>query len=346
MLGFHDKGIAVVVNDAIFAGDLAVQEIAGVELQAGFGGGDFQDATGGGLGNASLEGHFSVRIVNDPVVVVATAEFELFVVLADAGADGRGGGEVKRGAFDGAQFAKGDERAVNRGEFVGVEVNRVVQDVAFAGEVPVTVVGEVDDGVFVCGGREVHAQGVFIGEGVNRRDGEIAGVAFFAILGDIGQFQGRAFAGGDGLGVPEDLVEAFQAAVQGIDAVVNSAGVFLAVEGVLAFGDAVAEASDESAEIGAFLEVASQIVIAQGDVGVVAVFIRRSEGNNEAAVVGNAGLAAFGIGQCINISFLTIRKRAPDCFGGFGARFLLAGAMFANTTGSNGQNGHGTQGLD
>jgi hypothetical protein len=52
MLRFHAEGVADLINLAALAGDRAVQEIAGVELQAGLGRPDFHDAAAGRFDDA------------------------------------------------------------------------------------------------------------------------------------------------------------------------------------------------------------------------------------------------------------------------------------------------------
>ena len=43
MLGFEAEGLMLAVDDSILARDRAVEEIAAIELDAGLGGGDFQE---------------------------------------------------------------------------------------------------------------------------------------------------------------------------------------------------------------------------------------------------------------------------------------------------------------
>ena len=111
----------------------------------------------------------AVGLGEHPVVVVALAELELLVVLVDAGADGGGLAEVKRRAVHGRQFAGRDQGAVHRGVSVGGDHDDVAEDVAFAGEIEIGVLGQVDDGVLVGGGGVFEAQRVVVGQRVERR---------------------------------------------------------------------------------------------------------------------------------------------------------------------------------
>src|SRR5215471_19021957 len=57
---------------------------------------------------------YSGLAVDDEVVVVAAAEFQLLVVLVDARADRRRLRKVERRAFDASQFAGRDQSRVDR----------------------------------------------------------------------------------------------------------------------------------------------------------------------------------------------------------------------------------------
>ena len=75
-------------------------------------------------------------------------------------------------------------------------------------------------------------------------DVELAGIAFFAVGAGVASARARPSAHRPGL--PDDFVEALDAAVEVVGGVVGGEGVFLAVEGELALGDAVAVAADEA----------------------------------------------------------------------------------------------------
>ena len=80
--------MALVVNDTLLAGDRAVQELAGVDLDTGFVGIDLQvDA---GLRAVQFRRDFRdvAGGVQDPVVVVAVSVADLLVVCRDLVADG------------------------------------------------------------------------------------------------------------------------------------------------------------------------------------------------------------------------------------------------------------------
>src|ERR1019366_7466751 len=95
MLRFHAEAVAELIGPAAFAGELAVEEVAGIELQPRLSGQDLQHATRGRFRHARHEAELPQRLIDDPVVVVTVAELKLLVVLTNARADGRRGAEIK-----------------------------------------------------------------------------------------------------------------------------------------------------------------------------------------------------------------------------------------------------------
>ena len=61
VLGFQAEGVALGICGTALAGSFAVEEIAGVKLDAGLGGPNFQDAAGGRLDDARGEGFRASR---------------------------------------------------------------------------------------------------------------------------------------------------------------------------------------------------------------------------------------------------------------------------------------------
>src|ERR1700744_3345768 len=83
----------------------AVEKIAGVELDAGLVGENLQPPASRRLVDFSRERDFSIRRIENPIVIVAVAELELLIVGIDARADGGGFREVERCTSYGLQFA-------------------------------------------------------------------------------------------------------------------------------------------------------------------------------------------------------------------------------------------------
>ena len=90
-------------------GKRPVQEVARVELNAGFGGQHFHHPPGLRLVDSRREGQRASAAGQNEVVIVAAAELELLVVLVDPGADGRRLAEIERRPFHAAQLAGRDQ---------------------------------------------------------------------------------------------------------------------------------------------------------------------------------------------------------------------------------------------
>src|SRR6266511_3423069 len=148
VLGLQGQAVALPVGPAAGADQGPVQEVAGVELDARLVSEDLQDAPASRVRQPCGQLQPGAVAVEHPVVVVAAADEELRVAAADARADPGGVGEVQRRAGHRGDHAGGDQGRVDRGVVAGPQQQLVVVDVAGAltGQVPVGVVGEVDDG--------------------------------------------------------------------------------------------------------------------------------------------------------------------------------------------------------
>src|SRR4030095_4715075 len=125
--------------------------------------------------------------VEHPVVVVAAPDDQLLEAVADARPDGGRVPEIHRRAGHGVDGPGGDQGRVHGRVVAGLEGQLVAVDVAGAltGEVPVGVVGQVDDRLEVAvadqPGPVVHADLVAVGEGVGDLAGQPARVALVAV---------------------------------------------------------------------------------------------------------------------------------------------------------------------
>ena len=140
--GLEAEALAEAVRLVPAGLDGAVEEVAGVELQAGGVGEDLEGAAAFRVGHAGGEAQRTAEPKVVGVVVAARAD-ELGVVRANALADGVGASEVKGRAFDGCAFAGGDEAFGDGNEAVREELEAVVQDLAAAREVEERVVRQV-----------------------------------------------------------------------------------------------------------------------------------------------------------------------------------------------------------
>jgi len=85
VLGLQAESVAAVVDGAAFADFDAVEEIAAVELDAGFGRQHFEHAAGARLVDGCREDRLSLGGLEHVVLVVAVGASELLVVGFDAG---------------------------------------------------------------------------------------------------------------------------------------------------------------------------------------------------------------------------------------------------------------------
>jgi hypothetical protein len=227
----------------------------------------------------------------------------------------------------GRDLAGRDQLGVDR----RVAVRRQGQDVAhrafgraFAGDVEQGVIGQVDDGRLV-GGRAVgDRQVVGLIQGVGRRGGERAGIAFLAVGADMGEGDRGDRAALDVADLPDLLVEALDPAVQGGDAVVVQGQlVGLAVEHEPALADAVGEAADRGPEIAGVPGVGLGVLEAQGDVGLGPVAAGRDQRLQGGAVGDHRGADALAIGQGYGLDLDAVgglAERGPGIVGREGSR--------------------------
>src|SRR5215471_17315023 len=84
MLGFQAESGAAAIHLAFFAMNGSIQEVAAIELHAGFGSPHFHCPATVRLVNFRRQGERMLAFrIQDPVVIVASAEFQLLVVLVD-----------------------------------------------------------------------------------------------------------------------------------------------------------------------------------------------------------------------------------------------------------------------
>src|SRR5215218_10830360 len=176
VLGLQGETVALPVGAAAGPDHGAVEEVARVELDAGLVGEDLQYPPAARVLQPGRQLQPGAAPVEHPVVVVAAADLELLeAVVTDPLTDPGRTGEVHRRAGHRVDGPRGDQGGVDRGVAAGPQAQLVVVDVARAltGQVPVGVVGQVDDRGGVGGRLVAHAQGVAVVEGVG--DGGVEG---------------------------------------------------------------------------------------------------------------------------------------------------------------------------
>src|SRR5579863_2433688 len=98
VLGFKCQGAAMLVRFAALPVKRSIEEIAGVELNGGLGGEDFDDPPRFRIADPCGKFQAAAGAVENPVVIVAAAELDLFVIGGNALADRVGLAKIERRA--------------------------------------------------------------------------------------------------------------------------------------------------------------------------------------------------------------------------------------------------------
>ena len=264
---------------------------------------------------ADGEAQAHVGIVDVEVVVVAAAEGHLLVGrgLGQTVADAGGLAQVEGRAGHVALLAGGNGVLVDHREGVAVELKDVILDgaAALAGKVEIGMVGQVAEGVAVADGLVADDQLVLVGEGVGDHHLQRAGIALLAVGADVLENQMILADALHRRGVPQLAVKAHVAAVQmGAAGLVLCKGQLLAVEHAFAVGDAVADATDQRAQIAVQGRVALHRGIAQHHAGDVAVAVGHVHGAQDAAEIGDFHRRTMGVGQDVQVGVTAVGRLA------------------------------------
>lgn len=314
VLGLEAESTTSGIGDAFLADEAAVEEVACVELHAWLVGIHVHlDAAGGVVEGACHSIQVAIGSQN-PVVVVAYAILDLLVGgVVDAVANAGGGSEVEGSALDVSNRAGSQHVLVNGCVLVGIQVENLVESIlgGIAAEAEVAMVGQVEDGGLVCAALIVDRQGVVVAQFIGDLHADVARIAIFAVRTCRGEFQGLVV---HLIGFPDTVVESDVAAsVKAVHVVVCNELVLLSVEGEFGVSDAVAVTSDECSKVAALLavlDVVSDAVVTQADVNQLAVLVGYHDADDASSEVGEANLHAVGIGQRVEVSFVSLEIAA------------------------------------
>ncbi|GBL30134.1 aldose 1-epimerase [Opitutia bacterium] len=331
--------------------DRAVEEVAGIELEAGRVREHLERAAAARLRHARGEPRrpAEAEVVG---VVVAARPHELRVGRADAFADGAGAAEIERRAFDGRAFAGGDEAFRDRDEAIREEFQTVAQDLAAAGEVEERMVRQVAERGGVRRRLEAEADLVTVrGHQVGHVHGQRARVVLLARGADIGEADAGGVAFADGLAGPDAAVEAGHAAVEVLAVVVARDLEGPAVDGEAAVGDPVRVAADGAAEVRVLLHVAAEVVVPQRHLRDDALAVRHAHRHERRAELADLRGEAETVAQRVQGHRPTFQLAVPT---GLDARRAVAAAERDDEPGEQDQEGedgeddrkfHGPQGV-
>jgi len=139
MLGLHAKSVAPVISLTTFADNAAVQKISRVKLHSRFGSEDFHAASACFVPNTSDGSELPGRFIEDPVMIKTFGVLNLLVATFYVCSDGRGLSKIKWSACNWAQFAGGNHRRVNRGKFICINLDQVIEHIASSMEIEIGV---------------------------------------------------------------------------------------------------------------------------------------------------------------------------------------------------------------
>ena len=324
-LGFQGQGTAEFQRFSVLAGFPAVKEIAAVELQAALVGDDFNATSAHRIHNLADQSHpFPVQA---PVVVVATTETELLVLLPDKLTNGMGRAEIERRPFHGGNLAGRYAQGINRSIGRCMDGHHIVfhRALTLAAEAEEGMVGYIERRHLVGIALNVHLE---IGPLHGVSEGNDA-VAREAVL-PVGAFQAQ----GQGLGayrlhLPGAHVNALEPAVQGVYAVivgVRVPGFPFNLEGSLAY--AVGHRAHGSAQktFAGRCHVVLQVVVPHDDIGPFSVLVAGVQGYHAGAEIGHLyghALALKGVqinGNALHFSLKSLAGNQLDGRGAAGQR--------------------------
>ena len=303
ILGLQGHAAALAVDNAVLT-LLIFNKVAGVELDAGQVGVDHHGAAavGGGQDGGGVG-------IDLKIVVVAALELQALVIGVDILADGLCLAEVEGSTLGVALLAGGDVGGVAGAEIAAGDGQQLLHGqvgMVVASQIEVAVVGQVEDGGAVALALVGDVQGAHAVQLIADTDEGTAGEALVA-FGQV-QPQGDG-AVADEFHMPQALVEAVGAAVEGGGVLVGGQVEGLAIQLEGSVCDAVCAAAHSGAKVALALPVAVDVVVAQDHVGHAAVLVGDPQADQSGAVIGDvSGDAAAGDG--VQGSFLTIGQGA------------------------------------
>lgn len=305
-LGFQSDAAAFAVFHAALA--LTAEEIARVELNAGQVGVNGHDAAGNRIGHhgAGIAEHFKI-------VVVAALEVQGLVVLANVSANGLGGAEIHGRTLHAAHFSGGDAFRIGHGEYSRGQHQQLIHgggSVVLPGQIEIAVVGQVENGIVIAHSVVCDVQAAFFIQTVGDINGGAAGISLVA----IGAFQMER---NGGIGIighrPHPGMVEVGAGMEVVAVLVGRKGILPVTDGERAAFDPVGAAADNGAQEAGSVQVAFRVIIAQSNVGDVAVGIGNEHVYQRRAEISHCrGDAAPGNG--VQKSFFTGGKLAKRFF--------------------------------
>src|SRR5580692_1877029 len=290
MLSLEAQRRVQLIRLSTFAFDRAVQEVPAVKLNSRLIGQNFKNSSATRIIKLGSFHQFSSAAVEHPVVVIATPAVKLFVIAVDARSNSGGFAKIERSPCHRFQLSRRNQSRVHGGKARCMQRELMTQNVTPACEIEIGVIRKIDHSVFVRGGRILNAQ-VSLYQCVANHSRQITWISCLAVFAEISQLH----AVGDGLGLPDHVVEAVGTAVKGVFAVVERQRIFLAIQRKAAVPNAIPVAANDSSEKrgGGAIEVSHvpvEIIETQHHIRRLAVSVGSLQRNHNAAVVCDSSL--------------------------------------------------------
>ena len=146
-----------------------------------------------------------------------------------------------------------------------------------APEIEIGVMSQVDGSGFIGGSQIVDAQFILIIQSELNGDGQISGISLVAFRAIVGKQNGRRGVDQKWFGLPDNLAEAAQAAMQMMGTGVGRQAIVPPVEREPRVGGAKCHAANRAAEVGAVGLIGWQLLEAQHNVRQLTVAVREMQ---------------------------------------------------------------------
>ena len=317
-LGLQTEGGLGALGVATLEGEQGVlQEVGGIELDAGLVGVHLHFATRNGIVGDSTKEDLPTRAAVFPAceveaMVEASGKVEILTICEKVLSDRLGHAEIEGGSLHGLDGG-GNEILVPRHVGLRIQPQGLLENTSrrTARQVEVCVVGQVDGGRLIGGGLIAEGQGVFIVQGIGDLDPQIPREALLTVGGDIGQGQNGSIGGGGGFGAPDHVGIALLSAVKAGGAVIGKEGVGLAVQLKGRICDAVGHTTHQGPQIPVGLLVVGHGIVAKAYVRDLAVFIGGLDADDGTAEIGDLHGHILIVDKGIECGGLAVGKLAP-----------------------------------
>ncbi len=179
----------------------------------------------------------------------------------------------------------GNQLFVGGGIPIGPQPQLVVQNVAGAVEIEVGVIRKVDQSRLVRRSFVIQLELIAIGQRVGDGCRKVAGVSFFSILAQVGEFDaGFLRVGRQHFRFPDFLSKTLVSTVNVVGAIVCRQRIVLPVQGESSLGDPVGDPSYDSGRCGKAVQVFLERISSKDNIGEDAIAVGNSDFRDDRAI--------------------------------------------------------------